>query len=89
MNPKEPTHTRTSVLDRVAIGAMSGFSMFILRSIILFGISWKATGASQLPFAPVIYISIGFALLGFLLAENVVIAAVVKAVELLLAIGRL
>lgn len=88
----KPLQRQPTLLDRVAIGLFSGLCTLVLASFVWFALSWKILlhwRADSIPFEPVIYLSVAVALLGFLLAENVVITVVGWLVELFFGVGRL
>lgn len=82
------TQAPPTLLDRVAIGSFSGLCTLGLGSAIWFMLSSR-WGLAPLPFRPVLYGSAAIAVLGFFLAENVVITVIGALLSLFFGIGQL
>ena len=75
--------------DRPAVGLFSGLGALVLGSLAWFGMSWIFTAHSgPLPYAPVVVMAAGVALLGALMAQNLVVDILVGLLRPLAALLR-
>ena len=89
MTEKKTRERPPTLLDRAAIAVFSGLSALGLGSLIWFVLSWRIWMIGPLPFWPVVYVAGVVAILGFFLAENVVIAVIAGLLEALFGVMQL